>query len=118
MKNITYLMLGTALFLALSASAEDLKPQPSNEAKFEQADRDAENAFSPAELEQTLAPIALYPDSILSHILIASTYPIEIVQAQRWSKNNPEYKGSQAVEAVDERSGIPVLKHSQHSLIF
>ncbi|SFC16141.1 DUF3300 domain-containing protein [Pseudoalteromonas denitrificans] len=40
--------------------------------------------FSKAQLAQMLAPIALYPDSLLTHILIASTYPLEIVQAHRW----------------------------------
>ena len=44
--------------------------------------------FSDAELAQMLAPIALYPDSLLTHILIASTYPIEIVEAHRWLKKN------------------------------
>jgi len=44
--------------------------------------------FTDAELAQMLAPIALYPDSLLTHILIASTYPIEIVEAHRWLKKN------------------------------
>jgi len=44
--------------------------------------------FNEAELAQMLAPIALYPDSLLTHILIASTYPLEIVQAQRWLDKN------------------------------
>ena len=40
--------------------------------------------LSEAELAQTLAPIALYPDTLLTHILIASTYPIEVIEAERW----------------------------------
>jgi len=44
--------------------------------------------FSDAELAQMLAPIALYPDSLLTHILIASTYPIEIIEAHRWLQKN------------------------------
>jgi len=47
--------------------------------------------FSDAELAQMLAPIALYPDSLLTHILIASTYPIEIVEAHRWLKKNENF---------------------------
>ena len=43
--------------------------------------------LSQGELEQLLSPIALYPDTILSHILIAATYPLEVVQAERWSKD-------------------------------
>src|SRR2546426_10802524 len=50
-----------------------------------------------------LAPIALYPDSLLSQILMASTYPLEVVEAARWSKANPGLKGEEAVKAVEQR---------------
>jgi hypothetical protein len=40
--------------------------------------------FSPAELDQILAPIALYDDALLSQVLMAATYPLEIVEAARW----------------------------------
>ena len=50
-------------------------------------------AFKAEELEQILAPIALYPDSLLTQILMASTYPLEIVQADRWAKQNKDMKG-------------------------
>ena len=63
--------------------------------------------FTQAELEQILAPIALYPDTILSHILIASTYPIEIIQAERWINKNPDIQGSAAVEAVENKDWDP-----------
>jgi hypothetical protein len=43
-------------------------------------------AFAQQQLDQMLAPIALYPDALLSQILMASTYPIEIVEAARWSR--------------------------------
>src|SRR6266852_7192939 len=55
------------------------------------------------ELDQMLAPIALYPDSLLSQIFMASTYPLEVVEAARWSKANPGLKGEDAVNAVGER---------------
>ena len=44
--------------------------------------------LKPAELDQLLAPIALHPDPLLSEVLIASTYPLEVVQADRWAKSN------------------------------
>ena len=56
--------------------------------------------FTQPELDQLLAPIALYPDSLLSQILMASTYPLEVVEAARWSKAHPELKGEDAVQAV------------------
>ena len=49
--------------------------------------------FKPEELEALVAPIALYPDSVLSQVLMASTYPLEIVQAARWVKANPNAQG-------------------------
>src|SRR5258706_9492075 len=55
------------------------------------------------ELDQMLAPIALYPDSLLSQILMASTYPLEVVEAARWSRGNPGLTGQQAVNAVEQR---------------
>src|SRR5881409_4058942 len=67
-------------------------------------------AFTQQELDQMLAPIALYPDSLLSQILMASTYPLEIIQAARWSKANPTLKGDEAVKAVDGNNWEPSVK--------
>jgi len=55
------------------------------------------------ELDQMLAPIALYPDSLLSQIFMASTYPLEVVEAARWSRANPGLKGEEAANAVEQR---------------
>ncbi|MEX0731821.1 MAG: DUF3300 domain-containing protein [Aquisalimonadaceae bacterium] len=62
-----------------------------------------EAAFSQAELDQMLAPIALYPDVLLSQVLMASTYPLEVVEAARWSRANSRLEGADAVEAVADR---------------
>ncbi|SPD56795.1 conserved exported protein of unknown function (plasmid) [Cupriavidus taiwanensis] len=59
--------------------------------------------FKPEELEALVAPIALYPDSVLSQVLMASTYPLEIVQAARWVKANPKVKGDAALKAVESQ---------------
>jgi len=67
-------------------------------------------AFTQQELDQMLAPIALYPDSLLSQILMASTYPLEVVEAARWSRANPDLKGDQAVRAVEQNSWDPSVK--------
>jgi hypothetical protein len=60
--------------------------------------------FKPAELDQMLAPIALYSDALLSQILMAAGYPLEVVEAARWSKANPTLKGDAAVAAVKDKS--------------
>ena len=60
--------------------------------------------FTAQELDSILAPIALYPDSLLSQVLMASTYPLEVVQAARWSKANPKLSGDEAVKKVGNES--------------
>jgi hypothetical protein len=67
-------------------------------------------SFSEAQLDSLLAPIALYPDTVLSHVLIAATYPIEVVEADRWARNNTRLKGDDAVDAVDSRDWDPSVK--------
>ena len=56
--------------------------------------------LKPAELDQLVAPIALYPDPLLSEVLIASTYPLEVVQADRWAKSNSSLKGEALTAAL------------------
>lgn len=57
-------------------------------------------AFSQQQLEQILAPIALYPDSLLGQILMAATLPQEVAEAARWTRENPSLQGEQAVGAA------------------
>jgi len=66
--------------------------------------------FTQQELDQMLAPIALYPDPLLSQILMAATYPLEVVQAARWSSANPALTGDAAVQAVDSQDWDPSVK--------
>jgi hypothetical protein len=67
-------------------------------------------AFSPEELDQMLAPIALYPDPLLSQILMAATYPLEVVQAARWSRANSRLQGQDAARAVESMDWDPSVK--------
>jgi hypothetical protein len=59
--------------------------------------------FKQEELDQLLAPIALYPDELLTQILMASTYPLEVVQAERWAKQNKSLKGDALKSALDKQ---------------
>lgn len=58
--------------------------------------------LSEAELAQMLAPIALYPDSLLTHILISSTYPIEVIEAHRWLEKNDKLSAAQIAQAIED----------------
>jgi Protein of unknown function (DUF3300) len=66
--------------------------------------------FSEQEIDQMLAPIALYPDTVLAHILIAATYPLEVVQAARWTERHPNIEGDDALNAVEEEDWDPSVK--------
>jgi hypothetical protein len=66
--------------------------------------------FRQEELDQMLAPIALYPDSLLAQILMASTYPIEVVQADRWVKANRNLGGDPLNDALDKKDWDPSVK--------
>ncbi len=60
----------------------------------------APQSLSQGELDALVAPIALYPDALLAQVLMASTYPLEIVQADRWAKANKSLKGDKLDEAL------------------
>lgn len=70
----------------------------------------ANDSLSQAELDQILAPVALYPDTVLTHVLIAATYPLEVVQAARWSKRHAGLSGDAAVQAVESEDWEPSVK--------
>jgi hypothetical protein len=64
----------------------------------------------PEQLDSLLAPIALYPDPLLSQILVASTYPLEIVQADRWVQQNSALQGKALTEAAAKQSWDPSIQ--------
>jgi len=70
----------------------------------------AEAPLRQEELEQLLAPIALYPDALLAQVLMASTYPLEIVQAARWLKANPKVTGKALEDAMQKQRWDPSVK--------
>jgi DNA segregation ATPase FtsK/SpoIIIE-like protein len=70
----------------------------------------ATRSYTQAELDQMLAPIALYPDALLSQVLMAATYPIEVVEAARWTRANPNLQGDAAVRAVENQDWDPSVK--------
>ena len=65
---------------------------------------------SQEELDRLLAPVALYPDPLLAQVLMASTYPLEVVLAARWSKANPGVTGAALEEAMQKETWDPSVK--------
>jgi len=68
------------------------------------------STFTTEQLEQLVAPIALYPDSLLAQLLMSSTYPLEIVEAARWSAKNPKVTGDKLEAALKDQTWDPSVK--------
>ena len=62
------------------------------------------------ELDQLVAPIALYPDPLVAQILAAATYPTEVVEADRWKGENPQLQGAPLAQSIDQQSWDPSVK--------
>ena len=62
------------------------------------------------QLTALVAPIALYPDGLLSQVLVASTYPLEVVEAQQWLLRNPGLHGAQLTDAAKQQSWDPSVQ--------
>jgi hypothetical protein len=65
---------------------------------------------SPEQLQRLVAPIALYPDSLVAQVLAASTFPEEVVEADRWVQSNPNLKGDDLGHAIDQQPWDPSVK--------
>jgi hypothetical protein len=64
---------------------------------------DDQQKFPPDRIEQLVAPIALYPDPLLMNILMASTYPLEVVEADRWVQSNKSVRGAALDKAMESQ---------------
>ena len=94
MKQLMRMMWIAVLVLFAGAAAAQYREPP-------------RGGFSQAELDQMLAPIALYPDSLLSQILTASTYPQDVAEAASWSRVNSGVRGETAVRLVEREPWDP-----------
>jgi len=65
---------------------------------------------SPEQLQQLVAPIALYPDELVAQVLAAATYPTEVVEADRWLQEHPDLKGQELAQAIDQQPWDPSVK--------
>jgi hypothetical protein len=96
------LALAFAPFALGAASAQD--------AQAVKAEEQQQPLLSEAQLDQLVAPIALYSDPLLAQVLMASTYPLEVVQADRFAKANKGLKGDKLTQALDKKDWDPSVK--------
>ncbi len=112
MKKIIYLISVLAMGFHLQSAEvntnSDTNSSGATEIKQEQSSTSAteENKvkFTQEQLDQALAPVALYPDSLLAQLLMAATYPDQAMEAAKWSKDNPKKSGDEAVKAVADKN--------------
>ena len=121
-KRILVFLMSLALLLAVWPqnlwAYQDVQAPPQAEQappQAEQAPPQAEQAppyeqQTPEQLQRLVAPIALYPDSLVAQILAASTYPEQVVEADRWVQANPDLKGDALGQAVNQQPWDPSVK--------
>lgn len=88
-----------AMLAVFTASAQDQPPPPP-----------PTQLLNPNQLANLVAPIALYPDPLLSQILVAATYPLEVVQAFQWIQRNPGLQGPALTQAAGEQNWDPSIQ--------
>jgi len=104
------LALLVATPVAAVAQATDSQPAQSGQAPAPSANQSPadqtqpQQLLKPEQLEALVAPIALYPDVLVANVLAASTYPLEVVQADRWAKANKALKGDALKKEVDKQA--------------
>ncbi|HKX57315.1 MAG TPA: DUF3300 domain-containing protein, partial [Xanthomonadales bacterium] len=104
------LSVTAALAQENSASAAATPPKAAASGATQPPPAAPTGEFAKDQLEQLVAPIALYPDAVLTQILMASTYPLEIVEADRFMKKNPGLTGDKLDKALLEQDWDPSVK--------
>ena len=100
MMRCVSMLLALTIMAAASLPAAAQQPAPTQAPAPSQADQ---ALLKPEQLEALVAPIALYPDALLANMLAAATYPLEVVEADRWFKENENLKGDALKTAVDKK---------------
>ena len=108
-KRILVFMLSLALvFATLPQSLPAHQDQQAAPPPVDQGPAYAQQ--TPEQLQRLVAPIALYPDSLVAQILAASTFPEQVVEADRWAQAHPDLKGDELGKAVDQQPWDPSVK--------
>ncbi|MTV16774.1 DUF3300 domain-containing protein [Bradyrhizobium elkanii] len=102
-KTLLAVVLVSVTSVAAFAQTAD-KPPAQTSQPAAATTQPADQLLKPEQLEALVAPIALYPDSLLANVLAASTYPLEVVQADRWLKERKSLKGDALKAEVDKQA--------------
>jgi uncharacterized membrane protein YgcG len=99
-----------SLVLLFATRAQTLSTHQDMQAPAELARESQYTQQTPEQLQQLVAPIALYPDSLVAQILAASTFPEQVVEADGWVQSHPDLKGDALGQAVDQQPWDPSVK--------
>jgi uncharacterized protein DUF3300 len=91
------------IFLATLLVASNARAQQAEDNAAQTQQNQTQPNLSAAQLDALVAPIALYPDPLLSEVLMASTYPVEVVEASRWADANKGRQGDELKAALDKQ---------------
>ena len=94
----------------LPVSAQDQQGQLQQQPPPPPQQQPQQQALTQQQLQQLVAPIALYPDALLAQVLTASTYPLEVTMAARWSEKNQNLKGAALEDAMQKQPWDPSVK--------
>src|SRR6516165_1483679 len=97
------LCVSTAVLVLAMPPAAMAQTPPPPPPQGQGAATSSDQLLSAGQLDALVAPIALYPDNLLAEILMASTYPLEVVEADRWINENKNLKGDALKAAVDQQ---------------
>jgi Protein of unknown function (DUF3300) len=103
MLSIGKVLLASALLISAPIIAVAQTSEPGNSPPTVQP-QPSDQLLKPEQLEALVAPIALYPDDLLANVLAASTYPLEVVQADRWLKERKNLKGDALKTEVEKQA--------------
>jgi Protein of unknown function (DUF3300) len=111
-KSVLTCVLSCAVALAMSLGALEASPylNPASPAQGQAPDQPQPARLTPQQLQELVAPIALYPDALVAQILAASAYPTQVVEAQRFLQQNSNLKGAALGAAVDKQDWDPSVK--------
>jgi hypothetical protein len=110
--NLIHAVAGAVLAAVVAATAADAQAPPAAQQGPEAPQPQTAPLLTPELLNQMLAPIALYPDELLGDILMAATYPLDVVEAARWLQDprNASLKGDQLIAALQQQNWDPSVK--------
>src|SRR5271155_3455706 len=111
MRQIKMRLFGGAAVVLLSATIGFSQVQGDTPLPAPQpADQGPAQLLTGPQLDNLIAPVALYPDPLLGQVLAASTYPLEIVEAGQWLQQNRNLRGQQLTDAARQQNWDPSIQ--------